>query len=176
MKLLYENLHKSFLTPSSFHMHVCVRALNTSISMWVHVCMCMSVHIHECVNVRGVDCQVSFSVTLHYSFESESLTDLTASSPEIILHLPFASLAALGHRHVPWPWNVDVRIQTENLKLVKQACLSWRHLSSSLKHYMTLLKVCLLAQGGSFWIQFLRCIIWGDTETLVCKCWHGIQK
>lgn len=149
-------------------MLMCARALYMSISMWVHV----PVHIHECVNVRGVDCQVSFSVTLCsiHLRQGLSLTRRPASLRSFcICPLPPRQHWVTGT--CPAPLNVDAGIQTQNLKLVQQAFLSWRHLFSPLKHYITLLKECLLAQGGgSFWTQFLRCIIWRDTETLLCKC------
>lgn len=162
MKLLYENLHRSFILHSS---SVSLAHMQHAHTLYEHqhMCACACAQTWMCACQRSRSC-VSLYHGLHYSFETESLTDLTASKPEIILYLPLPP---------PQHWvtgtcyafrlNVDVRIHTQNLKLVQHACLSWSHLFSPVKHYIMLLKVHLSAQGG-FWTHFLRCIIWGEVK------------
>lgn len=86
MTLLYENLHRSFILHSS---SVSLAHMQHAHTLYEHqhVCACACAHAWMCECQRSRSC-VSLYHGLHYLFETESLTDLTASKPEIIMYLP----------------------------------------------------------------------------------------
>ena len=115
--------------PVCMHARAC--ALYMSVSMWVHVCMCLCTWMSE----EQIRC-LSLSLCIIPRRQGLLLTWPPASlRSSCMCPLPPHSTGSQAHG-MPSPLNVDVEIQTQNLKLVQQACLSWIYLFSPLKHYV----------------------------------------
>lgn len=171
-KLRYEDSRWKTYTeaPRPPHTYACMLYMN--VGVWVAV----PVHVHACQMSRaGVFKALLLSASFiwgrvsHWTWQPASLRSscfcpLPPHSAGVTRHRPCLTLCM---------WMLESTLRTSGL-VSKHAYPQdifpgpWNNILWCLR--------CLLAQRGSSWIQFLRCIICRDTKALLCKCWHGIKK